>query len=107
MRKAFINQLFLLLIVSFLSISAFAQDKHPVSIDDIFTLKDIQDVQLSPDGSTILYVVSTADFEQNAYNSDIWKIPFIGSEPIQMTTNIKSDYHPRWSSDGNMFAFLF
>ncbi len=106
MRKAFINQLFLLLIVSFLSISAFAQDKHPVSIDDIFTLKDIQDVQLSPDGSTILYVVSTADFEQNAYNSDIWKIPFIGSEPIQMTTNIKSDYHPRWSSDGNMFAFL-
>jgi len=44
MRRACINQLFLLIIVSFLSISAIAQDKHPVTIDGIFTLKDIQDI---------------------------------------------------------------
>jgi len=95
------------LILSCLLISVLiADEKRPVTIEDIFTLKDISEVQLSPDGSSILYVVSVADFKENAYNTDIWKIPSSGGEPIQMTTSPKRDYHPRWSPDGSMVAFL-
>jgi dipeptidyl aminopeptidase/acylaminoacyl peptidase len=106
MKKNFAASLTVLFIICLLSLTAIAVEKRPVKIDDIFTLKEIREVQVSPDGNSILYVVSQADFEQNAYNSNIWKMPFIGGEPIQMTTSIKSDYHPRWSPDGKTIAFL-
>jgi dipeptidyl aminopeptidase/acylaminoacyl peptidase len=106
MKKIIITVFSILLIGGLINVITPADEKQPVTIDDIFTLKDIQDVQLSPDGSTIIYVVSSADFNENAYNTDIWKIAYSGGEPIQMTTSIKNDYHPRWSPDGRVIAFL-
>ncbi|TKJ28165.1 peptidase S9 family protein [bacterium (candidate division B38) B3_B38] len=106
MRRSLITISITLILACLLIPGLFADEKRPVTIEDIFTLKGIREVELSPDGSSILYVVSVADFKENTYNTDIWKIPSSGGEPIQMTTNAKRDYHPRWSPDGRMVAFL-
>ncbi|MDH5714512.1 MAG: S9 family peptidase [Candidatus Aminicenantes bacterium] len=106
MKRSLITISITLILACLLIPGLFADEKRPVTIEDIFTLKDIREVELSPDGSSILYVVSVADFKENTYNTDIWKIPSSGGEPIQMTTNAKRDYHPRWSPDGSMVAFL-
>ena len=87
----------------------YAQQKKEVkylTIDDILKIKNLSDVQLSPTGRWILYVVSVADFEQNIYDSDIWRISPRGGEPIKITNSPKRDYYPRWSPDGNKVAFL-
>jgi hypothetical protein len=40
------------------------------TIDDLMEIKNIQDVQIAPDGSQVLYVISGVDLEGNFYNSD-------------------------------------
>ena len=106
MKRSLITIPIILILACWLISVLLANEKRPVTINDIFTLKDITEAQLSPDGSSILYVVSVADFQESAYNTDIWKIPASGGEPIQMTTSPKRDYHPRWSPDSKMIAFL-
>jgi len=86
--------------------NASAQDKPVVTLDDLLSLKTVMDAQISPDGSQVLYVVSVPDFEANSHNSDIWLIPSIGVDPVQLTNNAEMDQSPRWSPDGKTVAFL-
>ncbi|HCA59573.1 MAG TPA: hypothetical protein DEP46_16510, partial [Blastocatellia bacterium] len=45
-----------------LSLSLTAQPaKRPMSLNDIFKIKNVSDPQISPDGEWVAYVVSTID----------------------------------------------
>ena len=66
---------------------ALAQDKRPVTIDDIMALRTVMDAQISPDGSQVLYVVSVPVVDENTHNSDVWLISTDGGEPIQLTAS--------------------
>jgi dipeptidyl aminopeptidase/acylaminoacyl peptidase len=99
-----------LLILSFVSIAAQEEsspaEAHAVTIDDLLTFRTVGDVQISPDGRWILYVVTTPDLKKNERNSDIFRVPFEGGPPVKMTASPKSDVSPRWSPDGLTIAFL-
>ena len=85
---------------------ALAQDKRPVTIDDIMALRTVMDAQISPDGSQVLYVVSVPVVDENTHNSDVWLVSTDGGEPIQLSYSPKTDQSPRWSPDGSMVAFV-
>lgn len=75
--------------------------------DDILHLKSIDDVQLSPDGKLVVFVVRSIDTSKDEYRSTIWLVPAHGrSEPVQLTRGPKIDRAPRWSHDGHTLAFL-
>lgn len=85
---------------------AVSEDTRPMTIDDLFAFKRVSDPQISPDGSLVVYVVTTVDLAANKSTSNLWlaatdrKTP-----PRQLTTTTKKDRHPRWSPQGNRILF--
>ncbi len=80
--------------------------KRPITIDDLFKIKLLDDPQISPDGKTIAYVLTIPDLEKNKYDSHIWLVPSTGGKPQQFTFGAGKDHAPRWSPDGKWIAFL-
>lgn len=73
---------------------------------DIARLVTVGAPTLSPDASTVAYVVTRVDLEGNAYRSAIWLAPSDGSAPPrQLTSGEHGDGQPAWSPDGTRIAF--
>jgi len=74
--------------------------------DDIYSLPTVSDPRLSPDGSTVAFVVTRADREGDTYRSTIWLVPTDGDAPPRgLTAGDHRDGTPRWSPDGRQLAF--
>jgi dipeptidyl aminopeptidase/acylaminoacyl peptidase len=81
--------------------------KRPIIIDDLFKIKLVGDPQISPDGKTIAFVLTTTDFEKDKYDSHIWLVPSDGRKSAtQFTFGAGRDRAPRWSPDGERIAFI-
>jgi dipeptidyl aminopeptidase/acylaminoacyl peptidase len=86
---------------------------RPIEVEDLFRLKRVSDPQLSPDGSTVAYVVTEVLKDENRTQSDVWVIPAQGAdstgsgqgEPRLLAGSPKHDRHPRWSPDGRWIVF--
>jgi dipeptidyl aminopeptidase/acylaminoacyl peptidase len=76
------------------------------SAKDLYSCKRIGDVQLSPDGQWIVYVLSTPSIEDNKLYKDLYLLKSDGSETKQITDDKFADYNPRWSNDGKELAFI-
>ena len=64
------------------------------------------DMQVSPDGKTVLYTVTYYSVETNGSNTQIYSIPVEGGEATRLTNDESiSCFNPRWTKDGNI-AYL-
>ncbi|MDZ7261759.1 MAG: S9 family peptidase [candidate division KSB1 bacterium] len=101
------RRLFIIIIFCCFSIpNLWAQDTHPITVEDLFALGRVSDPQISPDGKWVAYSVTYYSMETNKSNSDIWLVPLAGGEPRQLTTSPKADHTPRFSPDGQTIAFI-
>ncbi len=82
-----------------------AEGKRSMTIDDLFRFKRLADPHISPDGTTVAYVLTTVDLAGNKSSSSIWLAPVSGGKPRQLTNTTKKDGHPRWSPDGKQILF--
>jgi dipeptidyl aminopeptidase/acylaminoacyl peptidase len=82
-----------------------AKDERPMKVDDLFRFQRVTDPQISPDGKTVAYVVTTVDLAGNKTTSSIWLAPTANGKPRQFTHSSKKDRHPRWSPDGKHLLF--
>ncbi len=79
------------------------------TLEDLFTVKGVGGVQVSPDGQAVLYQVNTSDLEENETDTDIWMLRRDGSawtEPLQLTRAEENDTNPQWRPGSQAFAFL-
>jgi dipeptidyl aminopeptidase/acylaminoacyl peptidase len=73
---------------------------------DLVAFKTIPDVDISPDGARVAYVVMWIDTEKDEYRSTIHVAPTEGGAPVEFTRGPTRDSAPRWSPDGSQLAFL-
>jgi acylaminoacyl-peptidase len=80
--------------------------KRKITIEDLRRFKFVSDPQVSPDGETVAFVLSTINHEEDQYERHIWLVDTGGGEAAQFTHGVGRDTYPRWSPDGRSLLFL-
>jgi dipeptidyl aminopeptidase/acylaminoacyl peptidase len=88
------------------ALTAQTPGKRLITPQDLWGMKRLNDVDLSPDGRTAAIVVQEWSIEKNKSTSNIWLVPVAGGEPRRLTAAQASDGSPVWSPDGARIAFI-
>ncbi len=96
---------FCLLLFLCTSYVSWSQVSDKFELTDVFNLEYVSEPQISPDGQRIAYVRNFKDIMTDKNLSNIWMINFDGSNNRPLTTGNQSDFHPRWSPDGQKLIY--
>src|SRR5262249_24706306 len=88
------------------TLHAQAPGKIVPTVDQILSLERVASPQISPDGRLVAYMVGSANWEENAFDSQIWIVDSRTGQARQLTRSKKSSQSPAWSPDGSMLAFI-
>jgi Tol biopolymer transport system component len=81
--------------------------KTAPTVDEILSIKRVAAPEISPDGRWVAYTVRETNWDDNAYETEIWLVDASGAgSPRQLTNGKKSSLSPAWSPDGSRIAFV-
>jgi dipeptidyl aminopeptidase/acylaminoacyl peptidase len=83
-----------------------ADSPQPFVAADFASIHGVAEPQLSPDGTRVVYTVSTTDLKKDKTSKNLWLVDFDGSHNRAITFGEDKQSHPRWSADGQFLAFL-
>lgn len=101
MRKHLLFFIILLL----LPVTAHAQ-KRAFTIEDLYRVKSISDVHVSPDGRSVIYAMTTSDLPRAKRVTHIWVMNIDGGSPRQLTSGEKGESSPVFSPDGKWISYI-
>ena len=76
------------------------------TIDQSLEMQSAFNPKISPDGKRIVYEVVKTNWEDNAFERNLWIADVASGETHALTTAKKSSTDPEWSPDGKWIAFL-
>jgi hypothetical protein len=76
------------------------------TIDQSLEMKSASNPEISPDGKRVVYELSRTNWEDNAFERDLWIVDTATGEGHQLTASKKSSTNAAWSPDGKWIAFL-
>ena len=98
----------LTLIISILVLSSgmlFSQKRH-FTAEELWRLGRVSDVQLSPDGNTMLYGITTYDLKSNKGNRNLYIQSVKKNNQTVVTSFSGSEYNGVWTPNGKKFGFI-
>lgn len=76
-----------------------------LTVEHLVAMKSPRDVQISPDGNWVAYVVNRNDTKKDKGFSQIWMTSADGETTLPMTAAYANASSPRWNPDGSSLAF--
>ncbi|MGA8262980.1 MAG: S9 family peptidase, partial [Ignavibacteriaceae bacterium] len=70
----------LIALLLFIPIILIAQEKRPINVDDLWAMKRVGGITLSPDGNTIAFTVTAYSMEANKGKTEIYLVNTNGSD---------------------------
>ena len=95
--------LFLIILLPFLS---FPQTKRPLTVEDLWNMKRINNFQVSPNGKMIVFEISSYSMDENKGNTDICIMNSDGSDPKFLKNSDKNETEPGFTPDGKKVSFV-
>src|SRR5438045_9686045 len=95
-----------------------AMPKSAPTVDQVLSLKRAGSPKISPDGRWVAYTVRETNWDDNAYETEIWladattgdlrqaRTAGTSHAPRQLTNGKKSSRSPAWSPDGSTEACI-
>src|SRR5262245_33906686 len=81
-------------------LASIAQNKRPMTVDDLITTVRVSDPQVSPDGKRVLFTRTTTAPDSGRRNSDIWVVTSDGSSAArQLIGGERSENTARFTPD--------
>jgi len=99
--KYFVHLILFILFINNVS----AQQKRAMTVDDMWAMKRIGAYDVSPDGKTIAFAVTSYNIEANKGNTDIWLIDSDGKNLRALKNSEVNENEPKFSPDGKSIAF--
>jgi len=81
-------------------------DKRAFTIEDLYRVRALAHLQLSPDGATVAFTVATNDLARAKHVEHIWLMNANGTNARQFTRGDAGETSPVFSPDGSRIAFV-
>ena len=76
------------------------------AIDEVIALKRVGSPAISPDGRRVAFTIRETNWDDNAYETEIWMAEAASGEAHQLTNAAKSSQQPAWGPDNQTIAFI-
>ncbi len=84
----------------------FSQDKSEITVEDLWSMKRLGNVVLSPDGKTFAMTVTSYDMESNKGNTGIYLIDVTGQNFWALKNSEKNETEPQFLPDGKRISYV-
>lgn len=82
-----------------------APTRRPLTMGDLYRIREVRDPQRSMDGRWVAYTVTVSDSAKDKNDTDVWMTSWDGTQTLQITSSPQSESRPRWSPDGRYLSF--
>ena len=83
-----------------------AADKKPFTIDDLYRLKSISGLALSPAKDRLVFEVAGSDLKKAKQNTDLYELRLADFSQKKLTTGPGAETSAFWSKDGKSLYFM-
>lgn len=101
------KEVLILFLFTILTCTMNAKEKRAMTVEDMWSMKRISELTVSPDGKTLAFTVQKYIIEENKGQKDIYLMNSDGSNLRPLKNSDKNESNPQFSPDGKTIAYSF